>query len=198
MNRLAALTLLVQCFLFTTASVLAAPIPVGQANALRVDVEVPAGVALAAAPITIHLEFSDFDAGESFSADVFREIAGILVPPRFLFESIGGILVPFSTPPAFFDAQPGPLSTFDLFIGAFEASGAADGFTLALWMNVGSANLEGFTATAISTTPGGPVELIDSLQNGNAVPEPATLTLLAITLVLFARRPIGRALRLRS
>ena len=62
----------------------------------------------------------------------------------------------------------------DLFIPASDAGAASLGFAIAQWSNSGSANLEEFTATAISSAHGGPVELVDSLQDGRALPEPAT------------------------
>jgi hypothetical protein len=193
MRRSAALIALLQGFFVWSLSahdVFAVPIPVGQSNALRVDVEVPIGLSLANDPISIEFEFSGFDSGESFSAVVFHEVGGIKIPPRVLWQNVGGIFVPFSDQ-TFVSAINGPAQTAELFVR--DISAAAGGFTIEMWMNVGSANLEGFTATAMSTIPGGPVELIDSLQNGGAVPEPSTLALVAIALLMLARRRIGRA-----
>jgi len=195
MHRSAALIAVLQGFFVWSLcahDVSAVPIPVGQANALEVDVEVPAGVSLAGDPISIVFSFSGLDSGDSFSAQMYKDVGGIFVPPFTLFENIGGIFVPFSSY-GFFSAVSGPRSMFEVFIGPNEVGDAANGFTIALWLNSGSANLEAFTATAMSRVPGGPVELIDSLQNGGAVPEPTTLALVAMALFALARRRIGLA-----
>ena len=180
-------SLLFSGLLAATSVVSAAPIPLGPANPLRVDVAVPLGLSLANEPISIEFEFSGFDSGESFSAVVFKDVGGILIPPRLLYQNIGGIFVPFSDS-NFFNSINGPAQTAELFV--LDIASAASGFTIAMWMNVGSADLEGFTATATSFTTGEPIELIDSLANGSAVPEPSTFLLIALGLLVASWRPM--------
>ena len=174
---------------FTTSLADAAPIVVTTSffDYLRVDVPAPAADFADFAQIgldgriTLTLDVTGLDAGESLHVLTAEYVGGIVIP-RELFESVGGIYLPMNDV-----ALPTPIPTLYITLASDIAAINANGFSVFLYLSGpvgGTAELNGLTVSGVDVNRN-PIT-VDPLST--SAPEPTSLMLLATGMAAVAAR----------